>query len=230
MTEEWEFWIDTGGTFTDCLGRSPQGTFHRAKVLSSGSLRTNIQQIGTRSLTLSLPKVYPPNFFKGFHARFIGTDDANLVIAYDADHRKLELKEDLPDGVIVGDLVVLKFDGEAPELGARVITGTPGDEPLPTSRLRLATTKGTNALLEGKGARTVFFINKGLGDLLRIRTQQRPDLFALDIKRPEPIYHSVVEVEIDLSSGLPNTDEIVEQIQVLLDLGISTAALCLMNS
>ena len=32
----WEFWIDRGGTFTDCLGREPEtGSIHVAKVLSS---------------------------------------------------------------------------------------------------------------------------------------------------------------------------------------------------
>ena len=31
----WEFWIDRGGTFTDCLGRDPDtGAGHVAKVLS----------------------------------------------------------------------------------------------------------------------------------------------------------------------------------------------------
>ena len=29
----WQIWIDTGGTFTDCLARDPQGGLHRAKVL-----------------------------------------------------------------------------------------------------------------------------------------------------------------------------------------------------
>jgi len=31
----WQFWIDRGGTFTDCLGRSPSGELKCAKVLSS---------------------------------------------------------------------------------------------------------------------------------------------------------------------------------------------------
>jgi 5-oxoprolinase (ATP-hydrolysing) len=37
MSARWEFWIDRGGTFTDCLGRDPDnGQIHVAKVLSSG--------------------------------------------------------------------------------------------------------------------------------------------------------------------------------------------------
>ena len=34
--EPWEFWIDVGGTFTDCFGRRPDGTLLRHKLLSSG--------------------------------------------------------------------------------------------------------------------------------------------------------------------------------------------------
>ena len=31
----WQFWIDRGGTFTDCIGQSPEGRLHVTKVLSS---------------------------------------------------------------------------------------------------------------------------------------------------------------------------------------------------
>lgn len=31
----WHFWIDRGGTFTDCIARDPDGRLHTAKVLSS---------------------------------------------------------------------------------------------------------------------------------------------------------------------------------------------------
>ncbi len=31
----WEFWIDRGGTFTDCIGLAPDGSLHTAKLLSS---------------------------------------------------------------------------------------------------------------------------------------------------------------------------------------------------
>ncbi len=32
----WEFWIDVGGTFTDCLAKAPDGSIRRHKLLSSG--------------------------------------------------------------------------------------------------------------------------------------------------------------------------------------------------
>ena len=37
MTSGWEFWVDRGGTFTDCIARSPSGDLRTAKLLSSDS-------------------------------------------------------------------------------------------------------------------------------------------------------------------------------------------------
>ncbi|RVC77169.1 5-oxoprolinase, partial [Mesorhizobium sp. M2A.F.Ca.ET.046.02.1.1] len=33
-TRKWDFWIDRGGTFTDIIGRDPQGRLHPRKLLS----------------------------------------------------------------------------------------------------------------------------------------------------------------------------------------------------
>ncbi|MER9583617.1 hydantoinase B/oxoprolinase family protein [Mesorhizobium sp. M0276] len=34
MTEKWDFWIDRGGTFTDVIGKDPEGGLHPCKLLS----------------------------------------------------------------------------------------------------------------------------------------------------------------------------------------------------
>ena len=34
MSNNWEFWIDRGGTFTDVIGRRPDGTLVTHKLLS----------------------------------------------------------------------------------------------------------------------------------------------------------------------------------------------------
>src|SRR5580700_3929843 len=34
MSGGWEFWVDRGGTFTDVIGRRPDGTLHTHKLLS----------------------------------------------------------------------------------------------------------------------------------------------------------------------------------------------------
>jgi 5-oxoprolinase (ATP-hydrolysing) len=34
----WQFWIDRGGTFTDLVGRAPDGTLHTLKLLDRKSV------------------------------------------------------------------------------------------------------------------------------------------------------------------------------------------------
>ena len=73
----------------------------------------------------------------------------------------------------------------------------PGDS-IPTNLIgwvRMGTTVATNALLERKGTNCALAITKGFGDLLHIGYQNRPDLFALNIVRPEQIYRQVIEID-----------------------------------
>ena len=139
------------------MGRDKDGNLHRAKVLSSTSIRGCNQSVGTYKLTVDFPTIYANNFFVGFRLLVPGQElDAKVL---QSSLGTIEVKSPLPTSLKVGDLCVLQFEGEAPELGARVITQTPGNEKLTDSRLRIATTKGTNALLEKKGARTVLFLS-----------------------------------------------------------------------
>ncbi|HET7559864.1 MAG TPA: hydantoinase/oxoprolinase family protein [Limnochordia bacterium] len=59
----------------------------------------------------------------------------------------------------------------------------------PVGRLRLVhgSTVATNALLEGKHARTALLTTAGCEDLLAIGRQNRPELYARRIVRPEPV-------------------------------------------
>ncbi|MHA7837763.1 MAG: hydantoinase/oxoprolinase N-terminal domain-containing protein, partial [bacterium] len=61
-------------------------------------------------------------------------------------------------------------------------------------RVKLGTTVATNALLERRGVPTALVTNRGLSDVFRIGTQERPDLFALDIDRPSPLPQEWVEI------------------------------------
>ena len=68
----WQFWIDTGGTFTDCLVRSPGGTLRRLKVLSTGALRGEISAVepdGALRIR-GLPEC-PINFFVSYRLRVL---------------------------------------------------------------------------------------------------------------------------------------------------------------
>ncbi|WP_309380478.1 hydantoinase B/oxoprolinase family protein [Cerasicoccus frondis] len=193
MAEPWQIAADTGGTFTDLIGVDPQGRPHRAKVLSNASLRAFVAgKFGGGWVHLESSWSLPDRFFCGFYATFPG-GECFRVIDYRARDKALllEVRGPLPPG----SLIELTTGEEAPILGARVMTRTPGDQPLPPIDLRLGTTRGTNALLERKGAKTAFFVTKGFADLLLIGDQRRPDLFALNIQKPSPLAHLVIEVE-----------------------------------
>jgi len=60
--------------------------------------------------------------------------------------------------------------------------------------VKMGTTVATNALLERKGEPTVLVVNQGYADVLRIGTQNRPDLFKLAIQLPEPLYTRTIEI------------------------------------
>ncbi|MCF8055918.1 MAG: hydantoinase B/oxoprolinase family protein [Desulfocapsa sp.] len=61
--------------------------------------------------------------------------------------------------------------------------------------IRMGTTVATNALLERKGNATALAISKGFGDLLAIGDQTRPELFDLQIMKPDLLYSAVLEVD-----------------------------------
>ena len=58
-------------------------------------------------------------------------------------------------------------------------------------------TVATNALLERRGARTALITTKGFADVLAIGRQNRPDLYALVPKKPEPLVPSAWRFEVD---------------------------------
>src|SRR5690349_7210799 len=49
------------------------------------------------------------------------------------------------------------------------------------------TTAATNALLEGRGARTVLVATKGFEDVVELARQNRADLYRLCVARPAPL-------------------------------------------
>ncbi len=233
----WRLWADTGGTFTDCLAVDPEGRLHRAKVLSTSALRCRIAGgAGPAAIRLDAPWRLPPDFFRGFTFRRLPEEPApRTVTGWDPETSTLQLDAALAGSDPAGLSCELRSPEEAPVLAARLVTGVPPGSPLPAIAVRLATTRGTNALLERKGAATVLFITRGFADLLRIGTQQRPDLFALKVVRPEPLYGAVVEVlerlagdgsvltELDVEALRPEAER-------LLAAGYECAAVALLHS
>jgi len=62
------------------------------------------------------------------------------------------------------------------------------------AEVRMGTTVATNALLERHGEPCLWVTTQGFADALRIGHQARPDLFALQIRLPAPLYDTVLEV------------------------------------
>ena len=87
------------------------------------------------------------------------------------------------------------YEDAAVEGMRRMLGVAPGD-PFPAERvsaIKMGTTVATNALLERKGAKTLLVTTQGFADALLIGDQSRPDLFALDIEKPTPLFSGVVE-------------------------------------
>ncbi|MBN2645696.1 MAG: hydantoinase B/oxoprolinase family protein [Desulfuromonadaceae bacterium] len=88
---------------------------------------------------------------------------------------------------------------DAPREGIRRILAEEGyaEEELSgaaIASIRMGTTVATNALLERRGTPTLLVITAGLGDVLHIGDQTRPELFALQVKKPVPLAEQVLEV------------------------------------
>ncbi|MAQ99005.1 MAG: 5-oxoprolinase [Oceanospirillaceae bacterium] len=103
------------------------------------------------------------------------------------------------------------------------------------SHIRMGTTVATNALLERKGEATVLLISKGLRDQLQIGYQTRPDIFAVQIDLPQPLYDLVYEVpERILADGridYPLDEEaVVVQLHEARELGFTAVAVALMHA
>lgn len=101
-----------------------------------------------------------------------------------------------PDGTPMQMKLLSEAPGQYSDAAAEAIrrlTGA-GTGQLPPADLKIGTTVATNALLERKGEPLLLAVTQGLGDVLRIGTQDRPDLFAREIILPEPLYTEVAEI------------------------------------
>ncbi len=96
--------------------------------------------------------------------------------------------------------------------------------------IRMGTTVATNALLERKGAVTALVVTEGFGDLLEIGNQARPDIFALNIVKPEQLQSRVIEArervtaEGEILAPLDDT-RLRTDLQAARDAGITSCAI-----
>ncbi|MEH6527759.1 MAG: hydantoinase B/oxoprolinase family protein [Sneathiella sp.] len=165
--EDWQFWVDRGGTFTDLVARKPDGSIVTHKLLS-------------------------------------------------------ENPEHYADAALQGIRDLLGIEKSAP-IPSEII-GT----------VKMGTTVATNALLERKGERLALITTTGFRDSLRIGYQTRPKLFDLNIKLPEMLYETVVEVDERIGATgqliTPlNLDKARTDLQAVFDTGIRACAIVFMH-
>ena len=236
--DSWNIWIDTGGTFTDCIAQNPHGQIRYVKVLSNSSLRGKVVKIlSPQRIEIRQNWKAPDDFIAGLTFRVLHHDSPALTVdSFDAKQSIIVFKDSFSkEALEKGAAFEILSDEEAPILAARLATQTPRNRTLPPIRLRLATTKGTNALLEKKGAPTLLLITKGFGDFLDIGDQKRPDLFAFDIKKPPPLFDEVREVFERLDAGgtviqQVNKASLADSVQDFLSQPNASVAICLMHS
>ncbi len=230
---EWKISADTGGTFTDCLLERPDGSWKRTKVLSSGCLRTEVAGVEKAGRI----RVEGTGFGQtGFLAgRTIRRGGEAIGRVREWSGGKLTFEEG-HEPVATGDILEIETGLEAPVLGMKLLLEEADvDAEAIDLSFRLGTTKGTNALLEGKGAPTALFLTQGFEDLLLIRDQKRPDIFARKIERPVPMYSAVFGVSgrIDRNgtvTGELDPGQVRRCAREALQAGCTAAAVCLLNS
>ncbi|MCF2871091.1 hydantoinase B/oxoprolinase family protein [Octadecabacter sp. G9-8] len=141
-----------------------------------------------------------------------------------------------------GDVKTHKLLSENPEnyadaavQGVRDLMGTENPEAGSIAAVKMGTTVATNALLERKGEDVLLLITEGFRDLLKIGYQTRPDLFALEIVRPELLYADVAEVSERLDADgnvLCALDEVAVRVslQAGFDAGLRAVAIAFMHA
>lgn len=233
-----KLFIDTGGTFTDAIAIMPDGGLQRKKILSSGGLRGQILSwIDDSHIQIEENWGCKKDIFQGYWFSSLDKSiDKIKVLYYDTDQHILALDTAIKKKNQRRHLSFEIYTGEdAPVVAARLLTKTSLKASFPPIEIRLGTTKGTNALLEHKGARNVLFITKGFADLLEIGNQARPDIFSINIQKRKALVDKIIEIDerIDAKGNILKPLAISayqKQIQALKEEGFESFSIVFMNA
>jgi 5-oxoprolinase (ATP-hydrolysing) len=229
----WKFWIDVGGTFTDCLAQNQvTHEFVQTKILSSGLTQGRLL-FGSQGFLVETG--FGDGFWTGAKFRVLcdsgNVIDSSAVTGYDSESGRLQL-----DSIEADDGHRYELDSglPAPIIAIHRLLKIPLQQPLPAFAVHLGTTRGTNALLTRSGAKTALVTTKGFRDLLLIGDQARPHLFELTVVKPEPLFSTTIEVdERILADGkiesVPDNGEIKRDLMQLKLAGVESIAVCLMH-
>ncbi|MEW4487574.1 hydantoinase B/oxoprolinase family protein [Thalassoglobus sp. JC818] len=235
----WQFWIDVGGTFTDCVARSPKGVLRTHKTLSSGVVKGQIETIDGNRFSDRSRCSEPPNFWSGWQFSLLNARGEQVfqstIESFSTDDGTFTLADQIPEATSSRARYELSCGLEAPVICIRQILELPLNRNLPPITLRMGTTRGTNALLERKGAKTSLLVTKGFGDLLLIGNQDRPDLFALNIEKPSPLFRDVIEINERMNAEGEvlkplDLDATRKQLEQLQQTGSESIAIALLHS
>ncbi len=236
---KYNFYADTGGTFTDCIAIDSSGKIYRKKVLSSGAVRGVVREwINGNTILIDENWDVSSGIIKGYDFRLLKDNEIiATVLKYDKTENKLYLSKDILPEKRIGRIgFELSSGDEAPVLGARLITNSGLGVKLPVNSVKLGSTKGTNALLERKGSKVLFVVTRGFEDLLRIGYQQRNDIFARNVIKQEPLYFKVIGLDERTDSEgnilkIPDLEKLKKDLNNFVkDEKIESVAVALMHS
>ncbi|HEY7469414.1 MAG TPA: hydantoinase/oxoprolinase family protein [Acidimicrobiia bacterium] len=122
------------------------------------------------------------------------------------------------DGVSIRGWKALTTSDQA----AGVIAAISGVESDSATMFLHGTTAGTNALLEGRGARTALVTSRGFEDLIEIGRQARPSLYDVFVDRPPPL--------VDRSRRFGYDGDLADIVESVVSSGAEAVAVALIRS
>ena len=142
-----------------------------------------------------------------------------------------------------GELLVYKLpsslydQSDAVVKGVKILADENGFEGQDVSRFMHGTTVATNAILEGRGAKTALITTKGFRDLLEIGRQKRPDLYDLQADKIRTLVTRDLRYEINERMNYKgeilaelSEDEILKVVEELKNAGAEAIAIMFLNA
>ena len=142
-----------------------------------------------------------------------------------------------------GELMVYKLPSSLHDQSAAVVEGVKiiaeeyGFSGTDVSRFMHGTTVATNAILEGRGAKTALITTGGFRDLLEIGRQKRPELYDLQADKPRTLVSRDLRFEVGERLNYKgevvraiDPDEVAEVVKTLKEKGADSVAVMLLNA
>lgn len=127
--------------------------------------------------------------------------------------------------------------GRAISVGMSQILQENGIDPAEVEEIVHATTVATNAVLEGKGARTGLITTEGFRDVLEFRRVRVPELYNLDYVKPAPLVPRRLRLEVRERIGATgevrrplDEQSVIDAARRLLTEDVQAIAVCLLHS